>query len=297
MSGRGDIMGNIVLKRYSYWLLVPGALVYFVFFILPSMQSVFYSFTYWDVFSARFAGFDNYKNILTDTNLNLSLKNTLIFTAVTSFFKVGLGMLLALFLNRGLKTENFLRTVYFSPCIINNIAVGLMFAAMFHPRTGIVNRSLYLLNLDALAQHWLTDRTIAIYSVAFIEIWKWTGFTMIILLAGLQMITKDYYEAASIDGASDFQKFRVITLPLIMPAVTNAVIINLIGGLKVFDIIYATTQGGPGSATEVMNSFVYKAFGQGRYGEACAASVLLALMVSVIVVLSYTALTRREVEM
>lgn len=290
------MLDGSVSKRYAYWFLVPGGLIYFVFFILPSIESVFYSFTYWDVFTVRFAGLDNFIGILTDFDLNIMLKNTLIFTAVSSFFKVSLGMLLALLLNQKLKTENLLRTVYFSPCILNNVAVGLMFTAMLHPVTGIVNNFLRAIKLDVLTQDWLTNTKLAIYSVAGIEIWKWTGFTMVILLAGLQMITKDYYEAANIDGASSIQKFINITLPLIMPAVTNAVIVNLIGGLKIFDIIYATTQGGPGNATQVINSFVFQSFGQGRFGEACAGSVLLSLMVAVIVAFSYTLLTRKEVE-
>lgn len=290
-------MNRMLIKRYSLWFLVPGVLLYLIFFIVPSIQSAFYSFTYWDIFTVRFAGLNNYIDILTDKNLSITIKNTLTFTVVTTVFKVGLGMVLALFLNQKLRTENFLRTVYFSPCILNNIAVGIMFTALLHPSTGLVNNILRGLNLDFLVQNWLTDKNLAIYSVSAIEIWKWTGFTMVILLAGLQMIPTELYEVASVDGASSFQKFKSVTLPLMMPALTNAIIVNLMGGLKVFDIIYSTTQGGPGNATEVINSFVFKSFGQGRYGEACAGSVLLSIMVGLVVVFSYKILTRKEVEL
>lgn len=290
-------MNRMLIKRYSLWFLVPGVLLYLIFFIVPSIQSAFYSFTYWDIFTVRFAGLNNYIDILTDKNLSITIKNTLTFTVVTTVFKVGLGMVLALFLNQKLRTENFLRTVYFSPCILNNIAVGIMFTALLHPTTGLVNNILRGLNLDFLVQNWLTDKNLAIYSVSAIEIWKWTGFTMVILLAGLQMIPTELYEVASVDGASSFQKFKSVTLPLMMPALTNAIIVNLMGGLKVFDIIYSTTQGGPGNATEVINSFVFKSFGQGRYGEACAGSVLLSIMVGLVVVFSYKILTRKEVEL
>lgn len=290
-------MNRMLIKRYSLWFLVPGVLLYLIFFIIPSIQSAFYSFTYWDIFTVRFAGLNNYIDILTDKNLSITIKNTLTFTVVTTVFKVGLGMVLALFLNQKLRTEKFLRTVYFSPCILNNIAVGIMFTALLHPSTGLVNNILRGLNLDFLAQNWLTDKNLAIYSVSAIEVWKWTGFTMVILLAGLQMIPTELYEVASVDGASSFQKFKSVTLPLMMPALTNAIIVNLMGGLKVFDIIYSTTQGGPGNATEVINSFVFKSFGQGRYGEACAGSVLLSIMVGIIVLFSYKILTRKEVEL
>ncbi|MEG0897447.1 MAG: sugar ABC transporter permease, partial [Ruthenibacterium sp.] len=211
--------------------------------------------------------------------------------------KVGLGLLLAVFLNQKLKTQNFLRTVYFAPCVLNNIAVGVLFAAMMHPTTGLINKILHHIGLGFLAQNWLTDPKLAIYSVASIEIWKWTGFTMVILLAGLQVIPTDYYEAAAIDGATEWQKFKSITIPLLMPALTNSIVVNLIGGLKVFDMIYATTQGGPGNATEVLNSYMFKSFGQGRYGEASASSVILSIIVAVVVVSSYSILTKQEVEL
>ena len=180
-----------------------------------------------------------------------------------------------------------MRTVYFLPAILNNVAVGLLFSAILHPQTGILNKSLRFFNLDFLTQNWLTDLNLAIFSVSGIEVWKWTGFTMAILLAGLQTVPHEFYEAAEIDGANQFQKFKYVTFPLIMPAFNNALILNLIGGLKVFDIILATTGGGPGVATEVLNTMIYRTFGNGRYGEASAGSKLLGIMVSIVTISIY----------
>lgn len=292
-----------MLKRhkniYSYWLVAPCLLLYGVFFILPAVMGLGISFLNIRSFNfadATFAGLRNYINVLTDDGMNIAIKNSFIFAAVTTVFKVAFGMMLALFLNNKFRMTNFLRTVFFLPAVLSSVAVGLVFTAMMHPTKGIINIGLRAVGLDALAQNWLTDPHIAIFSVAFIEVWKWTGFTMVILLAGLQSIPENYYEAAEIDGATPWQKFSRVTLPLILPAFTNALVVNLIGGLKAFDIVQAVTKGGPGTATEVFGTLVYKSFGSGRYGEGCAASIILCVIILVVVLPIYRFLTNQEVE-
>lgn len=292
-----------MLKRrksiYSYWLVLPCLLLYGAFFILPAAMGLGISFLNIRSFNfadATFAGLRNYINVLTDRGMNIAIKNSFVFAAVTTVFKVVFGMLLALFLNNKLRMTNFLRTVFFLPAVLSSVAVGLVFTAMLHPTRGIVNIALRAVGLDVLAQNWLTDPHLAIFSVAFIEVWKWTGFTMVILLAGLQSIPENYYEAAEIDGATPWQKFSRVTLPLILPAFTNALVVNLIGGLKAFDIVQAVTKGGPGTATEVFGTLVYKSFGSGRYGEGCAASIILCVIILAVVLPIYRFLTGREVE-
>lgn len=292
-----------MLKRhkniYSYWLVVPCLLLYGVFFILPAVMGLGISFLNIRSFNfadATFAGLRNYINVLTDDGMNIAIKNSFVFAAVTTVFKVAFGMMLALFLNNKFRMTNFLRTVFFLPAVLSSVAVGLVFTAMMHPTKGIINIGLRAVGLDALAQNWLTDPHLAIFSVAFIEVWKWTGFTMVILLAGLQSIPENYYEAAEIDGATPWQKFSRVTLPLILPAFTNALVVNLIGGLKAFDIVQAVTKGGPGTATEVFGTLVYKSFGSGRYGEGCAASIILCVIILVVVLPIYRFLTNQEVE-
>lgn len=278
-------------------MLIPGVCLLFVFFVIPSLQMLMYSFTYWDIFSVRWAGLENFKNLFVDGGLMYSLKNTFIFAGITSFFKVFFGLILAIFLNQKLKTTNYLRTVFFMPAILNTVAVGLIFSAIFHPITGLLNETLRFVGLDILANEWLTNSSIAIYSVSFVEIWQWTGFNMVIILAGLQTIDKQFYEAADIDGASSFAKFKNITLPLLMPALNNAIVVSIIGGLKVFGIIQATTGGGPGRSTEVFATLIYRAFASGRYGEACAATLIQSVIIAVIALTVYGYLQKKEVEL
>ncbi|OGO82121.1 MAG: hypothetical protein A2Y21_04425 [Clostridiales bacterium GWC2_40_7] len=287
---------NYNKKMYPIWILLALSLLYFIFYIIPILMGVFYSFTHWNIFSATYCGLYNYKSILTNTMLRLSIKNTFVFAILASFFKVFLGLILAIFLNRKIVAKNFLRTIYFSPAVINNVAVAMIFTAILNPSRGILNVFLRYLGLDFLAQNWLTDSQIALFSVIGIEVWKWSGFCMVIFIAGLQSISSEYYEAAYIDGANSWKKFRYITFPLIMPSFNNVVIINIISGLKVFDIIYVTTRGGPGRVTNVVNIMVFEAFGSGRYGEATAGNVLLSIMVGIVVAISYRILRKNEVE-
>lgn len=281
-------------------MLIPCLAIFGIFFLLPAVMGVGFSFLNIrnvDFRAATFAGIENYKNVLTDSGMNIAIKNSFLFAFVTTILKVTLGLLLAVLLNNKLKTTNFMRTVFFLPAVLSSVAVGLIFTAMMHPTNGIINVALRAMGLPMLAQNWLTDPKLAIFSVAFVEVWKWTGFTMVILLAGLQSIPEHYYEAARIDGATGWQKFRYVTFPLIMPAFTNALVVNLIGGLKAFDVVQTVTGGGPGTATEVFGTLVYKSFGSGRYGEGCAASIILCVVILLVVLPVYRFLTGKEVEM
>lgn len=287
-------------KYYSYWLAVPGVLIWFVFFMLPTFMGIGLSVINikgLDLSTIRFAGLAHYINVLTKDSMSIAIKNSFIFAFLTSFCKVSLGLVLAVFLNNKLRTTNFMRTVFFLPAVLSSVAVGLIFTAMMHPTKGMINIILSAIGLDSLCRNWLTDINISMYSISFVEIWKWTGFTMVILLAGLQSIDSSYYEATELDGATAWQKFRYVTFPLIMPAFTNAVVVNLIGGLKAFDIVQTLTGGGPGTSTEVFGTLVYRSFGGGRYGEGCAASIILSVIVLVIVFPLYRFLTGKAVEM
>lgn len=278
---------------------IPGVVLWLVFFAAPTIMGILFSFVNirgLDFSSMEFAGIQHYVDVLTTKSMSIAIKNSFIFAFLTSFCKVGLGLLLAVFLNNKFRAANIMRTVFFLPAVLSSVAVGLIFTAMMHPTKGLINIVLQSVGLGVLCQNWLTDIKIAIYSVSFVEIWKWTGFTMVILLAGLQSIDSSYYEATELDGATAWQKFRYVTFPLIMLAFTNAVVVNLIGGLKAFDIVQSITKGGPGTATEVFGTLVYRSFGGGRYGEGCAASIILSIIVLVIVFPIYRFLTSKEVE-
>ena len=235
-------------KRYPALFMAPGVLIYGVFFILPVLIGVWYSFTNWNFTRADYVGLMNYKNIISDPSIKRALLNTIIFTVVTTVGKVGLGLALAVFLNRKLHLRNYLRGISFFPAIISTVAVGIVFTAILHPY-GLLNQFFRALGLDFLAKNWLTDTKLALLSVCGVEIWKWSGFNMVIILAGLQAVPPEYQEAATIDGANAWQRFWRVTFPLILPAFNNAFVNSLIGGLKVFDIIVATTNGVPGVTT------------------------------------------------
>ena len=238
----------------------------------------------------------NYKNIISDPSIKRALLNTIIFTVVTTVGKVGLGLALAVFLNRKLHLRNYLRGISFFPAIISTVAVGIVFTAILHPY-GLLNQFFHALGLDFMAKNWLTDTKLALLSVCGVEIWKWSGFNMVIILAGLQAVPPEYQEAATIDGANAWQRFWRVTFPLILPAFNNAFVNSLIGGLKVFDIIVATTNGGPGVTTQVMNTMIYRSFSFNMQGEANAGYVLLAVIVALFAVSSYSIIRKREVDL
>lgn len=284
-------------KNYPIYFLVPGLLIFTLFFLVPFFVGFGYSFTNWDFIKSDFVGLKNYITILTDPTMNIAFKNTFLFAIVTTVGKVGLGLLLAVFLTRKFALTNYLRTIYYLPAVINTIAIGITFTAMMHPTKGLINTCLEAIGLGQITQSWLADPKLAMLSICFIEIWKWTGYTMMILLAGMQNISSDYYEAAEVDGATGWQKFRYVTLPLLMPSINNAVILSVIGGLKVFDIVLATTGGGPGVTTQVFNSIIYRSYSYNLQGEASAGTIILAVIVLVITLITNKIIVGKEVEM
>lgn len=288
------------IKRYSYTLAIPGLILYIIFFIVPAIGGLILSFVKilgFNLTTARFGGLQNYTDVFTQPDMRRAILNSFIFAIITTVFKMGIGLSLAVALNRKMIITNALRTIYFLPAVINTVAVGLIFSSLMHPANGLINSFLHTIGLGMLSRSWLVDTNIAIFSVCAIEIWKWSGFTMVILLSGMQTIGKEFYEAAEIDGAGGVSKFRYITFPLLLPAFNNALILSIIGGLKVFDLIQATTQGGPGTATEVFGTLIYKSFGAGRLGEGSAASIILALVIAAIAIPTYKYIADKEVEM
>lgn len=288
------------MKRYyphSFtWFTV---LFYGLFFIVPSVVGLSFAFTNWgsenltDWAAVKFVGLDHFRYLFGDPDFNEALSNTFRFAAVTTFLKVFFGLLLALGLNRKLVTRQFLRAVYYIPAVISVTVVGLLFSAIFS-FDGIFNELLQAVGLDRFVVNWLGDNRTALSIVMSLEVWKWSGFCMMIFLAGMQTISKEYYEASSIDGASRFQQFRRITFPLLMPAITINMTLNLIGGFKVFDQVYVLTNGRSG--TEVLNTQVYRAFSNGLYGRSSAMGLILFAIIAIITLVVTSYLKRKEVD-
>jgi raffinose/stachyose/melibiose transport system permease protein len=201
----------------------------------------------------------------------------------------------ALLLNGAIKgVTNIHRAILFLPAILPMLVIGLLFKSILDPAHGVLNESLRTVGLGALARPWLVSVQTALGSVIAVDTWKGVGYIMVILLAGLQVIPREYYEASEIDGANWFARLRHITIPLLMPAIIVTTVLNLLYGLKVFDVVYVLTNGGPGYATEVVFTAVFKEFSKGRYGVGTAISSILFLVMVVLGFFVIRLLTRED---
>lgn len=280
---------------YPYWFVLPAAVVFVTLFLVPTVASFWFSLTRWDLFEAEFIGWDNYRQFFKEPFLVQGLVNTLIYAVVTSGAKTVLGLLLAVLLTSGIWFQGFLRSVVFFPVLVSTIGVGIAFSALMHPTRGSINLALSWVGIDGPA--WLSDPALALYSVALIDIWKGVGLATLIYIAGLAAISPDYYEASRIDGATPWQQFWRVTVPLVRPATVTVVTLSLIGGLRSFDIIWATTRGGPGFASDVLASVIYKQYQAGFYGLATAGNVILFLLIAVIILPLTWWFNKREVDL
>ncbi len=298
-----SIKNKVRFKRtpYPFYFVVGALTLYLIFAVIPSLIGLLYSFTDWNSYTTEinFVGFANFATIFSsDENYLSYIKNTLVFTVVTIILKTVLGLLFALLLTDGVKKlSHFHRLIIYLPVVLPTLVVGLVFKSILNPQTGVLNEFLRGVGLSGLAQKWLVDANIALFSIIGVDTWKGVGYIMVILLAGLQAIPRDYYEAAEIDGASFWQRLWHVTLPLLMPVLTVTTVLNLLYGLKVFDIVYALTNGGPGYATDVVYTSVFKEYGQGRYGVASALSTVLFIIMIVFGYFVIRLMTRKtEVE-
>lgn len=270
-------------KIYPFYFSAGALILYSLFLVLPGLLGFYLSFTDWNRYSSEisFIGFQNFELIFSKQNYWDSISNTIIFTVVTIVLKTLFALVLALLLTKGLKRFfNFHRAIIYLPSIIPMIVVGIIFKSILHPSTGVLNEFLRAIGLDFMAQKWLTNPDLALYSVALVDTWKGVGFIMVILIAGILVIPVEYYEAAQIDGANRWDELWNVTLPLLMPTLTVTTVLNLLYGLKVFDIVWVLTNGGPGYATETVYTVVFKEFSKGRYGVSTALSTLLFVIMS-----------------
>lgn len=284
-------------KMYTYSLVVPALIIYGIFFVVPAINGVYYSLTDWNVSKTtiNFIGLKNFESIFTDSELRKAINNTFIYAIVVVVFKNLFGLLLALAVNVKMVFRNYFRSIFFLPCILSTIVIGLVFVPILHPE-GILNSFLQTIGLGFLANSWLTDTKIVMFTIAGVSIWQWSGYHMVIYLAGLQGISETYSEAAKIDGANAFQRFFKIYLPLLAPSVNINLILSLIGGLKVFSEPYALTGGGPGKASQVIALEVFSRFGKGEWGLGTALNVTLMIFVAVICIPLLYNMRKREVE-
>ena len=281
-------------SAYPYWFLAPAGVIFGVLFLVPTVASFYFSLTYWDPFEARFAGFENYRQFFSEPFLIRGTINTLLFAFLTSAMKTVLGLLLAVLLTSGIPGQGLLRSIVFFPVLVSTIGIGLLFQELMHPTEGAINVALSAIGIDGPG--WLTNPSLALFSVALVDVWRGVGLATLIYIAGLATISPDYYEAARIDGATAWQRFWRVTVPLVRPATTTVVILSLIGGLRLFDLIWAMTRGGPGFSSDVLASVIYKQYQAGFWGLSTAGNVVLFALIAVLIVPLSLWFDRREVD-
>lgn len=277
---------------YSFWFVVPALAIYAVFFLYPIVTSLYYSMTVWNFDTAKFTGLDNYKMFFSEISLSSSIVHTLIYAFLTSGLKVVLAFFIAIFLCTEIRSRGFIRSAVFFPNLVSTMAVGLTFSYLMHPTKGLINVVLTGLGLSAV--NFLGDQNLALYSIIATDVWKGLSISVVIYIAGIQSIDSTYFEAAEIDGANGWQKIRYITLPLVASAQNSIIILSLIGGLRSFDLIWAMTGGGPGFATDVMASVIYKQYAYGFYGLSTAGNVIMLILISLIAFPLQHFLNKRE---
>lgn len=273
-------------RIYPQYFAYGALIIYTVLFFLPGLIGVGYSFTDWSAYSDKlhYVGFENFKTVFSaDENYLKIISNTLSFTLITTILKNVIGLILALVLTKSIKFLNMHRGIVFMPSVLSTLIIGMVFKSILDPKTGILNNTFRAVGLDFLAKKWLVTSELAFGSVMAVDIWRGVGYIMTILIAGILSISSDYYEAAAIDGVNGWTKFRYITFPLILPTLATTTVLNVIYGLKVFDMVYVLTKGGPGKATtEVLYTAVFKRFGTGQYAVGTAlSSVMFVIMVFV----------------
>jgi len=271
-----------------YLFLAPALIIYLGFLVYPMLVSLYTSFFDWDGMSKTmtFIGFGNYINIFFgDEVARQALVNNIVWTLGCLIIPTGIGLLLALALNRGLRGTVVLRTLFYAPAVLPLVAVGLIWGWMYNPNFGAINLILRSIGLGRFAGGWLSGYDTAMPSAFITYVWASIGFPMILYLAGLQSIAKEYYEAARIDGANGLQQFRHVTLPGLGESHVIVLSLAVIGGFKVFDLIYTMTYGGPGRVTQVLGTWMYfQAFQYYHAGYGAALAWLIAVIILVIAI-------------
>lgn len=272
------------LGNYFIAFIAPAFIVYVLFSILPFLYTFFYSFTdYTDMnpIDLHFVGLKNYIKVFGTPVMRQAIQNSIIYAIVLTGFQTMLGLPLAVILNQKLKTKNILRAGFFFPAVFSSLIIGYLWNfIMSSSDYGLINNLLHSIGVGTV-NFFTADR--ALFSVILTQVWQWTGWAMVIFLANLQSISPDLYEAADIDGATGIKKFFYVTLPLMCPSVKIVVVTGLIGGMKVFDIIYSMTSGGPGDATQtVMTVMMKKGISDGFYSTGAAFGVCFFAIVMVL---------------
>jgi raffinose/stachyose/melibiose transport system permease protein len=270
---------HILESLQPYLFLTPALLFFCLFVIYPVIKTVIISFYDYGLTDRTqvFIGINNYIELAKDSVFWISLKNNVLLLIGSLIFQVGMGLMLAAMLNRGIKHGSTVyRTIFFAPVMMSFVAVALLWYLVYDPNMGALNQLLKLFALHGPKQGWLGDPHIVIYAILGVACWQYTGFIMVILLAGMQSIPHEINESSLLDGANEIQNFFYVTIPCIRNVIIVASLVTMIGAFKVFDLVYVMTNGGPGRASQVLGVYVYyEAFMLRRAGYASAIAVVL----------------------
>lgn len=262
-------------------MIMPAFSGFVLLFALPTLMSFAYSVTNWSVYNPdiRFVGFANFTKLFSDSKTMAAIEHSVRYAILITIIQNSLAILFAVLLSRKLVMANILKSIFFLPAVLSILVVGYLFQyIMTSADYGLLNNILQFFGLTPV--NWLGDSRIALYSVLATQVWQWTGWSMVIYIANIKSIDSSLYEAARIDGAGKGQMFWRITLPLLYPATSFNVLMSLIGGLKVFDAVFAMTKGGPGYASEtIMTTMIREGFNSGRNAYACAFAVVFFVIV------------------
>ena len=275
---------NKVYPKYMVW---APLIIFCIFFVIPSTFGYIYAFTDWSATRAKlsdisFVGFGNIWEMLVNRDIPIALVNTFIYAIAKTVIVTVLGLWLAYILDREIKGKNALRAIYFLPSVLATLVVGLIFSAVFQTRGGFANSILEIFGVKRV--QWFGARWTGVFAISFAEVWRNVGYAMVISLAGMQSVSSDYMEAAAIDGATNWQVYRHVTLPLIMPTVNVNILFSLIYGLKMFDLIYVMTGGGPGNSTESFGTLMMNEMGAGRYANSVAVNLIFTILLVIVAV-------------
>ena len=264
--------------------------------VYPFFRSIYFSFTSWNGVTAvkEWVGLANYRELIGDSLFWLSLLHTVIWVIIGTIAPIVVGMLLAILLWRRPKGFTLFRTFFFMPQVLSAVVIGIIWNWIYNPIFGILNEALDAVGLEDVSRGWLGDPDVALYAVLVAAIWATIGFVFVIFLAGLQNVSKDLLEAATVDGANAWQRFWNVTVPQMASVINVVIALLLIGGFSVFDIIFVMTGGGPANATEVLATYTYKeAFTQNNVGYASTLSVVITV-ISLIASVTFIRLRERQ---
>jgi raffinose/stachyose/melibiose transport system permease protein len=277
---------------------LPAVLIMSAFIFYPFIQGIHISFTNWDGYSQQYkmVGLEQYRRLLSDPVVLRTIGNTFIYGCGSTLLQNVLGLAYALFLDQKIRGKGLVRTIVYLPIIISPLIMGYICYFLFQYDGGAANDILHVLGRAPL--DWLSNGTAAVWIITLVNTYQYMGISMVIYLAGLQAIPKEYLEAAALDGASGWSRFRQVTVPLLMPAITISVVYNVIGGLKLFDVIIAMTNGGPGNASQSLSTMMYNLyFAREDAGYAAALGNVMFLIITVVGLGLLRYLRRREVQL